>query len=380
MKVLIVCNNAYYRGNGLCTAVQTLHRELNAVGIETRVMACANPEEGGMQPEYPLKHFKFPFFENIIYTSGFRFAAADRKLMRKAVEWADIVHLEEGFPIEAIVANLAAKAGKPCVASYHLLTENIMANLEMPNDVVFNRLVTFFWRKLVYDKCKFIHCPTYMVKDYLETRGFKSEKMVFSNGISTATDRTPADKPQADPYLILCIGRFANEKSQGTLLDAMRYSRHNKEIQLSFAGKGPKEKKYRKMVARLMKDGVLKYEPTLGFYDSKTLAGICRKAYLYIHCATVEVEGLSCVEALREGAVPVIAEGKVTATAQFALDGRSTFPAGNAKTLAERIDWWIEHPEERERMGDAYAGSVKKYDKDLSTRSMIEMYNKALGK
>lgn len=380
MKVLIVCNNAFYRGNGLCTAVQTLHKELNAAGIEARIMACANPEEGGPQPEYPLKHFKFPFFEKIIYSSGFRYAAADRKMMREAIGWADVVHLEEGFPIEAIAANLAARAGKVCVGSYHLLTENIMANLEMQNDAVFNRLVTFFWRKLVYDKCRIIHCPTYMVRDYLDGYGFKSEKMVFSNGISTVTDRTSSDKPQADPYLILCTGRFSNEKSQGTLLGAMRHSRHSKEIQLSFAGKGPKEKKYRKMAAQLVKDGVLAYEPVIGFYDSKTLSGISRKAYLYVHCATVEVEGLSCVEALREGAVPVIAKGRVTATAQFALDERSTFPVGDEKVLAERIDWWIEHPEEREKMGDAYAGSVKKYDIDLSTQSMIEMYNKALGK
>lgn len=380
MKVLIVCNNAYYRGNGLCTAIQTLRRELIAAGVEARIMSCANPEEGGDQPEYPLGHFKFPFFEKIIYSNGFRYAAADRKVMKAAIEWADVIHLEEGFPIEAITARMAARLGKPCVGSYHLLTENIMANLEMQNDVVFNSLVTFFWRKLVFDKCRIIHCPTLMVRDYLDGHGFKSEKMVFSNGISTATDRTSADKPQTDPYLILCTGRLSTEKSQRTLFEAMRYSRHNKEIQLSFAGKGPKEKKYRRMVGRLMKDGVLKYEPIIDFYDSKTLSGICRKAYLYIHCATVEVEGLSCVEALREGAVPVIAEGKVTATAQFALDERSIFPAGDAKALAERIDWWIEHPEERERMGDAYAESVKKYDINLSIRSMIEMYNKALGK
>lgn len=380
MKVLIVCNNAYYRGNGMCTAIQTLYRELTAAGVEARVMSCANPEEGGAQPEYPLGHFKFPFFEKIIYANGFRYAAADRKMMTEAIKWADVVHLEEGFPIEAITARLAAKLGKPCVGSYHLLTENIMANLEMMNDVVFNRIVTFFWRKLVYDKCKIVHCPTLMIQDYLNARHFKAEKMVFSNGISTATDRTPADKPQVNPYLILCTGRLSNEKSQRTMLGAMRHSRHSKEIQLSFAGKGPKEKKYRKMAAQLVKDGVLSYEPTFSFYDSKTLSGICRKAYLYIHCACVEVEGLSCVEALREGAVPVIAKGRVTATAQFALDERSTFPVGDEKVLAERIDWWIEHPEEREKMGDAYAGSVKKYDIDLSTQSMIEMYNKALGK
>lgn len=362
----------------MCTAIQTLHKELNAAGVEARIMACANPEPGGAQPEYPLKHFKFPFFEKLIYANGFRYAAADRKLMKKAIEWADVIHLEEGFPIEAITANIAAKMGKPCVGSYHLLTENIMANLEMQNDVLLNDMVTFFWRKLVYDKCKIIHCPTLMIENYLNDHHFKSDKMVFSNGISTVTERTGADKPQANPYLILCTGRLSNEKSQRTLMNAMRHSRHSKDIQLHFAGKGPKEKAYRKMCSKLVQEGILTYEPVIGFYDSATLSAICRKAYLYIHCASVEVEGLSCVEALREGAVPVIAKGKVTATAQFALDERSTFPVGDAKALAERIDWWIEHPEDREMMGEAYASSVKQYDIANSIQATIEMYGKAI--
>lgn len=378
MKVLIICNNAFYRGNGMCTAIQTLYRELSDAGIEARLMACANPDPEGLQPYYPLKHFKFPFFERIIYSNGFRYAKADRKLMTEAISWADVVHLEEGFPIEAKAAAIAAKVGRPCVGSYHLLTENIMANLEMMQDVVINDIITFFWRKLVYDKCAIVHCPTEMVRSYLEEHHFKSEKMVISNGISTSTDRTGADRPQTDPYLVLCTGRFSNEKSQRTLLNAMRHSRHSREIQLHFAGKGPKEKVYRRMAEKLVRDGVLAYEPVFGFYDSATLSAICRKAYLYIHCSRVEVEGLSCVEALREGAVPVIASGKVTATAQFALSDESIFPAADEKALAERIDWWIEHPEERERMGDAYAASVKKYDIGLSTRAIIDMYSKAL--
>ena len=76
MKILIVCNNAYYRGNGMCTAIQTLYRELNEAGVEARIMSCANPDTDGLQPEYPLGHFKFPFFEKIIYSNGFRYAAA----------------------------------------------------------------------------------------------------------------------------------------------------------------------------------------------------------------------------------------------------------------------------------------------------------------
>ena len=67
MKVLIVSNNVYMRGNGICTAVLSLVERLRERGIEVKVMACENPVSEGLQPDFPLKHFKFPFFEPLIY-------------------------------------------------------------------------------------------------------------------------------------------------------------------------------------------------------------------------------------------------------------------------------------------------------------------------
>ena len=379
MKVLIVCNNAFHKGNGLCTAVMTLYHELMCSGVEVRLMACRNDDPDGPQPDYPLKHFKFPFFERIIYTNGFRYASADRKLMENAIAWADVVHLEEGFPLEAKAASIAERMGKPCVGSYHLLTENILANLGMKRDVLINDIVTFAWRKLVYDRCAVVHCPTSKVRDYLLEHGFKSRMEVISNGVRIMSGEYVSNVSPEAPFIILCTGRLSNEKSQMTLLEAMKISRHSREIQLVFAGKGPKEKKYRRIAARLMGKGVLAHEPEFGFFAPEQLRGICSRAYLYVHCAWVEVEGLSCLEALREGTVPVIAEGKYTATSQFALDSRSIFPVGDPKALAERIDWWIEHPAERIAMGKEYSESASCYSLDGSIARMIEMYEKAIG-
>lgn len=92
----------------------------------------------------------------------------------------------------------------------------------------------------------------------------------------------------------------------------------------------------------------------------------------------MEIEGLSCLEALRSGAVPVIAEGPQVATSQFALDEHSKFPVKDARALAERIDWWIEHPQERARMSLKYAESVKDYDITKSTDAIIKMYRDAI--
>lgn len=203
---------------------------------------------------------------------------------------------------------------------------------------------------------------------------------VITNGMDVSEQIVPAEAPQESPFVVLCIGRLAYEKSQDTLLKAMRYSKYADRIQLHFAGKGPHQKKYERLAAKLIKEGVLHYQPHFGFYNAEQLKALSRSAYLYVHCAWVEVEGLSCAEAIMEGVVPVIAEGKLTATSQFALDERSLFPERDARALAGRIDWWIEHPEERKAMGPRYAESVRKYNAGEATDQMIQMYKDSIGR
>ena len=380
MKVLIVSNNVYMRGNGICTAVVSLARRLQKRGVDVRVMACENPDSEGEQPDFPLKHFKFPFFEPLIYASGFRYATYNKKTATDAILWADVVHLCEGFPLEGKTARLAQKLGKPCVGTYHLFSENIMANLGMRRARLLNHLITLWWRKAVYDRCTHVHCPTETVKRYLQEHGFQSEMRVITNGMDIPEQLLPAHVALEAPIVVLCIGRLAYEKGQDTLIEAMRYSRYAQRIQLHFAGKGPEQKHYTKMAQKLVKDGIVRHEPQFGFYTTEELKALTRKAYLYIHCAWVEVEGLSCAEAIMEGVVPIIAEGRLTATSQFSLNEHSLFPESDAKALAKRIDWWIEHPEERIAMGPRYAESIKKYNAEESTNKIIEMYKDSIGR
>ena len=380
MKVLLVSNNAYMPGNGICTAVLSLVDRLKSKGISVRLMACENPDPKGPQPEYRLKHFKFPLFEPLISSNGFRYAKFDRKIATEALEWADVVHFCEGFPLEGMTARLAEKMGVPCVGTYHLLSENIMANLGMKKARLLNYLVTQWWRKAVYDRCEYVHCPTEMVKNYLVNNRFKSRMKVITNGIEIPDSSYAPRDLEDSPINIVCIGRLSNEKSQATLLNAMRYSRHADRIQLHFAGKGPKMKKYKKMAENLIKDKILLHVPEFGFYKKDELRELIRKSHLYIHCAWVEVEGLSCVEAIAEGVVPVIAEGRFTAASQFALDERSLFSASDSRILAQKIDWWIEHPEERLRMERSYAESAVRYAAADSTKEIIRMYEGAISR
>ena len=56
----------------------------------------------------------------------------------------------------------------------------------------------------------------------------------------------------------------------------------------------------------------------------------------------------------------------------------TSFPAGDTDALAERIDWWIEHPAERQEMERRYAEHAKQYSLAESIRRTEEMFRQAI--
>ena len=99
----------------------------------------------------------------------------------------------------------------------------------------------------------------------------------------------------------------------------------------------------------------LPHPPIFGYYDKPSLIRLIHSCDLYVHASDIEIKGISCMEAFCAGLLPVISDSKKSASVQFALCDESLFCAGDAGELAERIDYWIEHEEERRAMGEAYA-------------------------
>ena len=87
---------------------------------------------------------------------------------------------------------------------------------------------------------------------------------------------------------------------------------------------------------------------------------------------------MSITEAMQQAVVPVIAEAQYSGTSIYALDDRSTYPAGDAQALAARIDYWFDHPQERWEMGFKYAESMKQYEIANCAKTLIEMFQKAI--
>ena len=380
MKILFVVNNYYASGNGLSASARRTVEYLREAGEEVRVLSGRNHEAETPQPDYVLADFHVPVFDGLVQSNGYKFAKTDFAIIRRAIRWADVVHLEEPFIIQAVTARMAKYYKIPCTATYHLHPENLFCSINLGDWKFLNYSTLLTWRDFVFNLCSDIQCPTENVMERLEKFGFKARLHLISNGIIPDLSIRPKEENEDPdrPFLVVCIGRLSVEKDQPTLLEAMKYSKYADRIQLYFAGRGPEADVIKEKAHKLYEDGIVKYDPIFQFHDRDELRKLAARSDLYIHCATVEVEGLSALEALQQAVVPVIAKGDLTATSQFALDEHSLFPTKDPEALAACIDYWLDHPVERQEMGWRYAESTEEYDIHKSIAALIDMFHQAV--
>lgn len=389
LKLLFVINNLYTRGNGLSASARRTITLLRERGHDVRVLSSGSAEQAQAcnftAPEFALPARRFPLADAIISAQGYAFAKPKRKVIKQAVAWADVVHLEEPFGLQARTAHAAKRAGKPVLATYHIHPENITATIHLDGVWPLNVLLLASWRRRIYALAQVVQCPSDSVHQRLQRWGLEDKLVTISNGVGLApskpaagtkteccapdgrqveTKQTPGEaQPEGEQiYRLLVVGRFSREKDQATILKAMRHSRYASQIQLVFAGRGPTEKSLRRAASRLVHDGVLKHAPSFNFFDAAGLDAQAEQADLYIHAAFIEVEGLSCLEVLRHGVVPVIAHSPLTATSQFALDAHSRFKARDPKALARAIDYWLSDNDRRQTEAQKYLNIGAHYD------------------
>ena len=371
MKIVLVIDQFDDANNGTTISARRFAQALQAHGNQVRVIATGKPADY----KYAVHQMRFfPIVEHLITSQGMRLAIPNRHVFEKAAAWADVVHFMMPSPLGVMGLKHVEKLGIPHTAAFHCQPENItftlhLGNSRRVNDWVYNRFRDSFFNRFTH-----IHCPSNMIAQQLRQHGYTAQLHVISNGISP--EYFYAKRPK-EPWMegffnVLMVGRYAGEKRQDVLIEAAAKCRHADKIQVILAGKGPLEKKYRRLAEKLPNPIVM------DFFEPSRLIEILHMADLYVHTSDAEIEAMSCMEAFASGLVPVIADSPRSATPQFALDERSLFPAGDSDALAERIDYWIEHPQEREEMEHRYADHAGQYSLENSILQTEEMFRLAI--
>ena len=333
-------------------------------------------------PDYPLPHLRIPLVAPLIASQGYAFARSDRRQVDRALAWADLVHLEEPFMLQAVVARHARARGVPALATYHIHPENLTASVCLDRCAVLNRFILEVWKRFIFNRCGALQCPSGSVWHRLAPLGLAVPLFVLSNGVPLdgVIDEGGDERGGRPVVRLLSVGRFSREKDQATILRALRYSSHARSIELTLAGRGPTERRLRKLSDRLVRDGVIAHPVRFTFMNAEEMARASERSDLYVHAARIEVEGLGALEALRHGVVPVLARGPLTATSQFALSEESVFEAGNPRSLARVIDAWIDRGDEARRVEAVrYRGVEAQYDIRICVRELERVYGWLVG-
>ena len=384
MKILFVIDSFYTTNNGTSISAQRFAGELRKRGHEVRVLCWDTPEyiENKMTDgDFTTPKFYMPVFQPLMDKHDFSFAFNNKSIVHDACDWADIVHVFVPFGIEMEAINYCHEIGKPVTAAFHIQPENMTSSVSMGKVEWFNEMFYRSFRRNIYNRVRHVHVPSLFMGRMIADRGYTAKIHVISNGIQDAfmeagekkaESRKSKVESQKQVFKIMMIGRLSQEKRQDVIINAVKYSKYADRIQLVFAGRGPEYDKY----VELGKE--LKHQPQFIYVGRDELIEELLTTDLYVHASDMESEAISCIEAFATGLVPVIANSSVSATPQFALDGRSLFMPGDPKDLARAIDYWLDHPEERRHMEEQYRLAGRKYSLAASVTAFEEMLNEEI--
>lgn len=373
MKILVVADVLGKKNNGTTMAAYNLIESLQKRGHEVRVL-CGDKDKYNVAGYFICPQIDFGIFNNYVEKNGIAPAKADKNIINKALEGVDLVHCMLPFSVANKTAKIANERHIPITCGFHIQAENVTSHAKAMRLTNLNPTVYKTFYRLLYRYADAIHYPTKFIKDDFEHVVGPTNGHIISNGVKSIFKKIPTEKPEEfkDKFCILYTGRYSREKYQKLLIKAVKYSKYKDKIQLILAGDGP----MRRQIEHWTKNFINK--PVLGIHSQDELIKIINYCDLYVHCAYAELESIACLEAISCGLVPVINNTKRSAPRHFALDEKNLFNCNDSKDLAKKIDYWIEHKEEKEKRSNEYVEFTKQFEYEHCMDRMNEMMFEAV--
>lgn len=369
MILTVICDVLGKENNGTTIATMNLIRSMRAKGHTVRVV-CSDEFRRGEKDFYIIPKLNLGPINSYLAKNQVELAKPEKSVIMEALDGADAVHFLTPFPVTMRAVRIARRMGLPVTAGFHCQAENFTSHVFMMNSRLANKLVYRIFYRQVYRYVDCVHYPTQFIRDTFEKGcGRKTVGRVISNGVNRVFSPGESEKPAEykDKFVILFTGRYSKEKSHKLLIRAADLSKYRDRIQLIFAGCGPQEEKLKKLSASLPNP------PAFKFFSREDMVNVIRYSDLYVHPAEIELEAIACLEAISCGLVPVINDSPRSATRYFAQSEKNLFKFNDPKDLAAKIDWWIEHPRERELCSQSYRGYSARFNFDYCMDEMERM-------
>lgn len=375
MKILFVLECANQSTNGTSATCFRFARELEKKGHEVTILGCDRIIGEKWHRYFGLPKYKMPFADNAIVKDGFLLCKMVYQTLYDAIKGQDLVHTFLPFKLSNMCRLIAQEQGIAVTTAFHIVPQNCTAAIHLGWSRIINGIILYSFRNYLYNQVRYVHCPSLMAADLMKKFNFKySEARVISNGVIPFFKKMDdVKKPDAmkDKFIVCMSGRLADEKRQDLIIKAVAKSKYNDRIQIILCGQGPNKDIYLRLAKRLKLANPL----IMKWCSHEELRETLNYIDLYIHASDYEIEGISAMEAITCGAVPLISDHRYCATKDFAIDKEHClFRHSSPKDLKKKIEWFIEHPKEKEELQKVYLKDAKKYELSYQVDALEQMF------
>ncbi len=356
--------------NGTTMTTLRFAKKLQEFGNEVRIVTCTKNSDDNV---YVVPEYHFWFLDKIIHEQGMAIAKPDKKTMREAFQGSDVVHFLMPFFLARKGKKIADEMGIATTCAFHVQSENMtfsvgLGNMKWANEAIYRSFRGY------YNKFGHIHCPSKMIADQLAVHKYTGKTHVISNGVDKGFKPEKVERPKEyeGKIVVMMIGRYSKEKRQDLIIKAISESKYKDKMVLVLCGVGPEKENLQKLAKA--KGVSIEFK----FLSQPELVKLCNYADVYVHASDAEIEAIACIEAFSCGMVPIISDSKISATNQFALSDKNLFKQGDYMDLRDKIEYLIEHEEEKEKLSRQYVEYAKQFALDNCVRELEKVFRTAI--
>ena len=299
---------------------------------------------------------------------------------------ADIIHVNNPFPLSKTLLKYSKNNIIPCVVGGHFMPESFTVGLRTLGD--FHKYIdNLGWNRTVrfYNKANAVVAPTKTAISILKSHGLKVPTYVISNGIDLGLNHPlSVNKRELKmklglkaKYILVYAGRLGVEKRIDVIITALyKLQQQNYDVQLLLIGDGNAAQKLKKLVHKLNLDGKVVFAGYVG--DAIHKQRLFSLSDIFVIASPVELQSIVTLEAMAAG-LPIVAvnEGALPELAQKGVNG-DVFREGDSSALARCIGNILLDPVKLRQYRQSSLKIIKNHNiKDTWTK-YSDMYSKIL--
>lgn len=289
----------------------------------------------------------------------------------------DVVHTQAHMVVGRGVVRAAHKAGRPLVATNHLMPENLAAYSPFPRwlQPTYHSLA---WKDLgrVFRRADVVTAPTPRAVELLVKRAGLVDALPVSCGIDAQRYQAVTADPGPAPT-VLFVGRLDAEKRVDELIRAFSALPADVPARLEIVGDGARRADWSALATSLGRGDRIRFR---GFVSEDDLLAAYARAAVFCMPGVAELQSIATLEAMAAG-TPVIAADAM-ALPHLVRPGRNgwLYRPGDVTELGSRLEALLRDAALRRRMGAASRELVAAHAFDATLDTFEGIYRRVLGR